>query len=43
MAQEQSDTDKDLSNIYYVGTDHNVADVGTRAEKTPDMRIVIPG
>jgi hypothetical protein len=34
----------DLSNIYYVGTDHNVADVGTRAEKVciedvgPDSR-----
>ena len=34
----------DLSNIYYVGTDHNVADIGTRAEKVsiedvgPDSR-----
>ena len=34
----------DLSNLYYVGTDHNVADIGTRAEKVtiedvgPDSR-----
>ena len=35
MAQEQGYTDSQecyLADLYYVGTDHYVADVGTRAE-----------